>query len=412
MNITYVNNTDLTGRIFNGYDLHKTLNSMGHNCNQIVIEKSSNDDTVIPLISKDEQFIRGMLKTLERELSINNLLYPYASVLKQNKYFINSDIAHYHILHNQVVSIPDYPTLFGLKKSVWTIHDPWLISGHCIHPIECINWENGCGNCLRLMEEPFPMRKDNTNQMWHIKNDSYKKIDADIVVSTDFMKNYIEQSPLTSHFTKIHKIPFGIDLDKINTVDKRKAKKLLRIPTEDFVIAFRNDVNKVKGADYSIEALDRLQSDKNITVLTVGIGQPLEKLKQKYNCIELGWQNNADLMNLFYCASDLFLMPSLAESFGLMAIEAIAHKCPVITFEHTVLPEITFAPECGVAVEYKNSSALSAAINNLINNPEERLFRGELGYKIVSIHYRYSDYVSKHIELYENILHNNQLKEK
>jgi glycosyltransferase involved in cell wall biosynthesis len=407
MNITYVNNTDLTGRIFNGYDLHKTLNSMGHNCNQTVIEKSGNDDTVIPLISKNELFVRGMLKTLERELSINNLLYPYARDLKQNKYFKNSDIVHYHILHNQVVAIPDYPELFSLKKSVWTIHDPWLISGHCIYPIECMNWKNECDNCPKLMEEPFPMYKDNTKQMWHIKSDLYKKINADIVVSTDFMKNYIERSPLTSHFTKIHKIPFGIDLDKINIVNKREAKKLLGIPAEDFVIAFRNDLNKFKGSDYSIEAIDRLHSDRNITILTVGIGLSLEKLKQKYNCIELGWQNNNDLMNLFYCASDLFLMPSLAESFGLMAIEAMARKCPVVTFEQTVLTEITFSPECGVAVEYKNSRALSLAITKLINNSDERLYRGELGYKIVNEHYRYSDYVSKHIELYENILYNN-----
>jgi glycosyltransferase involved in cell wall biosynthesis len=110
-------------------------------------------------------------------------------------------------------------------------------------------------------------------------------------------------------------------------------------------------------------------------------------------------------MGRFYSAADIFfLMPSLAESFGLMAIEAMAYECPVIVFENTVLPEITFAPLCGLAVKYKSGRALKDAVEYLISDPEDRIARGRLGRELVFEHYRYSDYVNKHLELYEAIM--------
>jgi len=96
-------------------------------------------------------------------------------------------------------------------------------------------------------------------------------------------------------------------------------------------------------------------------------------------------------------------MPSLAESFGMMAIEAMASECTVIVFKSTVLENLVFSPNCGIAVEYKSSIAIRNEIVRLLENPLELKIRGEKARKLAEQHYDYNNYVIKHIELYNEI---------
>ncbi len=404
MKITYLSNTDLTGRIFNGYDLHLSLNGLGHSCAQIVIDKQSDTDTVIPLLSDNERYVREKLKKLERELSIHNLLYPYKDYLIENEHYLKPDILHCQLIHNAVLSMYDIEELFSEKKTVWALHDPWIFTGHCVYPLECSKWKEGCKSCPRPYDSAFPMKADISDQLWKVKRDVLEKADCDLIVSTDFMLNFVNNSPFASRPERVHKIPFGIAADKLELTDKISAKHSFGIDHQDLVVAFRAEGNTVKGLACILEALGLLDVKARISLLTVGYAPLPPEIKSKYNTVELGWTNDTGVMGRFYSAADIFLMPSLAESFGLMAIEAMAYECPVIVFENTVLPEITFAPLCGLAVKYKSGRALKDAVEYLISDPEDRIARGRLGRELVFEHYRYSDYVNKHLELYEAIM--------
>ena len=170
MKITYINNADLPGKVFNGYNLHKTLNNKGYDCKQIVLDKYSDDDTVESLLSNNELFIRNELKLLEQELSMNSMLFPYSENLIKNDVFNRADIVHYHLIHNSFLSISDFEKLAKFKKSVWTIHDPWVVTGHCVHPLSCKQWLNGCKKCESLTDEAFPLKIDKAYELWKIKN--------------------------------------------------------------------------------------------------------------------------------------------------------------------------------------------------------------------------------------------------
>ena len=97
-------------------------------------------------------------------------------------------------------------------------------------------------------------------------------------------------------------------------------------------------------------------------------------------------------------------MPSLAETFGVMAIEAMAAGCTVISFKDTVLEEVTNAPECGIAVEYSSSDAIAEAIMHLLGHPEELSDRGRKGCEFVKENYSFDQYVDRHIRLYQEIM--------
>ena len=230
----------------------------------------------------------------------------------------------------------------------------------------------------------------------------YEKINPEIVVSSKYMYDLIKESPLTKHFTNVYIIPLGIDLDFFNDkIGREEARKKWNIPNDDIVLFLRAQ-NALKGTSYIVEALKNLKTDKKITVLTCDEKNRFDEVKDKYNVIDLGSINNKELLYA-YNACDMFLMPSTGETFGMMAIEAMACSKPVVIFDNTALPAVTFAPECGVLVENKNSEKLKEAIEYLINNPEERKRRGTLGRQICEENYSVNKYNRSLIDLYKNI---------
>ncbi len=400
--ILQVDNSDLVGRIFNGHDLQVSLNKMGYHACQAVKYKYGNEQTTSVIGKNATDYLDRYLFNLERELSMSCLLNVWDRYLEASEQFQTADIVHYHKVHAGIMSLTRFPKLVEQKASIWTLHDPWAFTGHCVHPLECGRWEDGCGNCPNLKDYLFPLKQDKSAQLWNIKKNSYENMDIDIVVSTVFMENFLRRSPLTNHFKRVHMIPFGVKEELTHQLDKQEIRNEWNVSEKDFLIGFRNEDYEIKGCKFIYEALERLD-DQRIVVVTVGGGKLPDVIKKKFRSIEFGWQNDEIMLSRFYSACDLFLMPSLAESFGMMAIEAMASGCTVIVFKGTVLEDLVFAPECGIAVEYRNSTSIERVITALLNNPMELRIRGEKSRKIALEKYSYKDYVRKHIELYEEV---------
>lgn len=398
--ILEVNVSDLAGHIFNGYDLHMELIKRNIPAGQIVLDKRSKSKSVRSL-SKD-LILHYQIREFERVHSINNFLYPCAEELINFSEYQKADLVHYHILYNGMASLLDYPRLMNSKKSVWTIHDPWIITGNCLYPLSCEKWKTGCGDCDRTDEILFKLSNDTTNFMWQQKKEIFSQMDPHIVVSCRFMEDYLKQSPMTQHFSKIHIIPFGIDSNKYVWEDRKKNKH--RKSDNKIVIGFRADRLERKGCKYIYQALQRVSASKEIEILCVGNDNVPSYIKDKYYTTELGWIDEETEMINFYQSCDVFLMPSLAETFGMMAIEAMAAGCVVICFKGTILEEVINAPECGIAVEYLSSDAIAETIIHLLRHPEEIVYRGEKGHNFVKGEYSFDKYVDRHIKLYQEIM--------
>lgn len=401
MKVLEVNYTDLPGRIFNGYDLHLELNKRGMDASQAVLHKLSNTGTVYEIIR--DSLIQMQLEEYERINQISHLIYPNAAIFERMKNVKEADVIHYHIIHNYMFSLYDYELLMNSHRSVWTIHDPWIVTGDCIYPLACDKWKTGCEDCTNTDGYGYGAKPDNTHFMWERKKEILKNINPHIVVSCDFMKNYIQNSPMTKHFNHIHTIPFGVKLDD-NEKKKGEDRDFFSIARQDIVIGFRAEEGSIKGGKYIYDALRSLDAQRQITIITVGSAKMPDDIKRKYNVFELGWVNDDTLMKKFWNVVDVFIMPSLAESFGLMAIEAMAQRCAVVCFKDTTVEEITDAPECGVAADYASALSLKQKLTDLIQNKDEIIYRGNLGRKIVESKYRFDMYVDRHIELYKEVM--------
>lgn len=398
-----VNNIDLAGRRFNGYDLIEYSENTNVDISQSVVIKQSHNKKVNQILKNSEQM--QMFEKLENfendELSIHSNLSITSPALINSEEYKNADIIHFHMFHNTKLSLISLLQICTEKKVVMSIHDPWTITGRCVHFGECDKWKTGCNNCSNL-NTLFEFKEDNCNSMWKLKKMIYEQINPEIIVPSQYMYDLIKQSPLTKHFTNVHIIPLGTDLNKFNNnISQKEARKKFNIP-EDNIVLFLRAQEAFKGTSYVVEALQMLETNQKITILTCDEKNRLGEIKDKYNIIDYGRMNNEELIHA-YNACDVFLMPSLGETFGLMAVEAMACSKPVIVFDNTALPSVTFAPECGVLVENKNSQKLMEAIKELIENEDERKKRGALGRKICEENYNIENYNNSLIELYKKI---------
>ncbi len=402
MRVLQLGNIDTEGARFNGADLHQQLLQHGMDSKLCVWDKRTDDNNTWQMVDfRQRKFVHRTFKSLEKTLSMQSVFYPFSFLLPFDKRFRSVDIVHYHLIHTGFFSLASLPLLTWLKPSIWTLHDPWAITGHCLHPYDCERWKIGCGECPRL-ETPIAMKRDRTALMWKTKKILYHASQIEVVVASKWMFNMIEKSPLFSG-SRLHLIPFGLDLSVFRPLDSQNAKKQLGVFPGSIVITFRATNIEYKGLSFIKECLHRLKTENPICLLTFNDRGLLDEFRGRYQIIDLGWVNDVDLSVKAYNATDIFLMPSTAEAFGMMAVEAMACGKPVIVFNGTALPEVIFAPQGGIAVPCRDVDALLRVLERLIDRAEERLQLGQNALNFARQHYDIKSHVDRMIDLYRDL---------
>jgi len=225
-----------------------------------------------------------------------------------------------------------------------------------------------------------------------------------LVVASRWMESMVAESPILAHLP-CTVIPFGLDRRDYKPLDKKACKQALGIPEDHFAVAFRAvPYSPFKGVEYIEKALLNLSSSKPICLITFDSVGLVPNLARKFRIAELGWVNEPAKIAWALNAADVFLMPSIAEAFGLMAVESMACGTPVIVFEGTALPSVIQTPRGGIAVPSKDWKALKEALEALIKDTEfyESLVRN--GLEIVSEEYTIDKYVGRHLDLYDQLI--------
>ncbi|SKB95111.1 Glycosyltransferase involved in cell wall bisynthesis [Lachnospiraceae bacterium] len=391
MKVLFVNNCDLPGRVFNGYDLHNALIKKGITANLVVIDKFSDDVTVKQL--EIDALERELIIYEEEKNCLKNLLFPYAEKLFNLKLFKEADIVHFHFPYHDMFSLLDYKLIMD-RRAVWTIHDMWPVTGNCTNPFECRKWISGCGDCQRYDDDYFPMKMDNTAFMWKIKKEAYKDINPHIIVSTKNMESIIRKSPLTGHFNDINVIPFGISF-----CDRKKEKR------NKIVIGFRLTDAKIKGCQFLYQAIRKLKGyESKIEFQCVDEGHIPDDIEKRFVIKKYGWVHDKNKLNEIMYGWDIFVMPSINESFGIMAIEAMGSKCALLCFKDTIIEELAEAPENALTAAYKDEDDLFNKLKLLIDSKRIREDYQRKGFIHVRNKYSFDTYVDRHIALYDQIM--------
>jgi alpha-maltose-1-phosphate synthase len=185
-----------------------------------------------------------------------------------------------------------------------------------------------------------------------------------IVVASSYAKKTLPPKFLSK---KISVIPYGAPetISEESLKNKRYDNKKLRV-------LYVGSLIQQKGISYLFNAVDKLGDIVELNI----IGSPhsnvtskkLEKHLSAHNWIPS--LSNSKVLEYMY-NSDVLILPSLAEAFGLVLLEALSRGLPVIASEHTGAPDIITNGKEGFIVPIRDSDAIANHINFLNSNRDE-----------------------------------------
>jgi glycosyltransferase involved in cell wall biosynthesis len=207
---------------------------------------------------------------------------------------------------------------------------------------------------------------------------------------------FADQIITCSDYSKREILSLGINPLIVNVLSPgldRENFKLLSEPGESFeskkILCVANYLPR-KGLIYLVEAFSQIKK-QNFTLHF--IGNPKNKPNyykrlittvKKLNITDyIFFHDASDKENIkrLYSAADIFVLPSLKETFGIVFLEAMHYGLPIITTNVSAMPELITDGVNGFLVPPANSKKLAEAISKLIENPELRKQMSESGYQ-------------------------------
>jgi D-inositol-3-phosphate glycosyltransferase len=180
---------------------------------------------------------------------------------------------------------------------------------------------------------------------------------------------------------RIHTIPCGIDLELFQPRDPATARQQLGLPAEKTVILWVGRLEKLKGVDILVSAAAQL-SNREVTLLLVGGDDGAADLRRELEeqAAAEGIGANVrfegavahDTLPLYYSAADVVVVPSYYESFGLVAVEAMACGTPVVASRVGGLVSTVVDGVSGYLIPWRCPEPFAEKLEVLLNNPELR----------------------------------------
>ncbi len=206
---------------------------------------------------------------------------------------------------------------------------------------------------------------------------------------------------------EIHVIPNFIELDKIRNESLISCQRSVMADKSERIVTHISNFRKVKRIPDIIKIFYKIQQKIPAKLMMVGDGPEKEKAEQL--CFELGIQDkviffgNSNEIDQILSYSDLFLLPSETESFGLAALEAMAWSVPVISSNSGGLPEVNFDGESGYLSNVGDIDSMAEnAIKILSNNETLKTFKENA--LAVAKQFDIKNILPLYEELYQNAL--------
>lgn len=269
------------------------------------------------------------------------------------------DVIHFHNLFENYIGIRDVAYIAARCKVVWTLHDMWAVTGHCAFSLSCNEWKRGCPACKERRLYPAFYYND-VKQKYQWKKESFTGNNITFVTPSHWMEKVCRDSYLRNE--KIIVIPNGVNSEIYKPLKKDALRKKYKIPEDKAVLFFTAAVvaDARKGVLSLIKALEMIDNKEKYCLLIAGNGEMHQQL-DGYHICHMGYISDEKKMNELYNLADLYINPSLQESFGYTSVESAAAGTPVIVFENSALEEVV-NEQMGQTVATGDCHALCKAI--------------------------------------------------
>lgn len=277
------------------------------------------------------------------------------------------DVVVLNNLHGNFINLPMLLKYLA-KRDIPTaavLHDCWFYTGKCCHYTTqgCFKWQATCGKCPQLNKYNKSWFFDKTTKLHKDKIKLFGNIPRLAVVGvSDWILNEAKQAPVFKNARIFKKIYNWIDVEAFSPKNADDIKAALGLENKKIVLSVASTWCKDKGIDVVFEIAKRLED--NVRYLIVGnIGD----IKLPDNIIHIPATKSVLELSEYYSLADVFVQPSLEESFGKVCAESLACGTPVVCFDSTANPELV-DEGCGAVVPKTDTNKMCAEIERILNN--------------------------------------------
>jgi glycosyltransferase involved in cell wall biosynthesis len=315
---------------------------------------------------------------------------------------LKPDVVHLHWVQHNFFKIEDIGKIS--VPIVWTLHDMWPFCGAEHYTFDKRYIEGYKSENQPSYESGFDLNK----WVWMRKKKHWEKIISKLYaigVST-WVTGEASKSNLFQK-TRTATIWNSLDTRVFFPMDKDLCRKKMGFPLGVKLIlagAINFSGDSRKGTNYLLEAIKLLSEQKNhedyclilfgSDIFVRGLGIPI---------INLGKIDNDNELTTIYSAADVMVVPSLQETFGQTAIEAMACATPVVCFDTTGLRDIVDHKENGYRAKCFDPDDLLEGIKWVTGEEENQKKLSENALAKVNRNFTYKTMGSNYLEIYKRL---------
>lgn len=305
-----------------------------------------------------------------------------------------ADIVHCHNLHGGYFDLGALAWISRRVPTVLTLHDMWLLTGHCAYSLGCERWKTGCGSCPDLKLYPA-IRRDATSANWQRKRDIYKTSTLFVATPSQWLMDEVKQSMLGPAVREGCVIPNGVDVSVFRPADRVAVRARMGIAPEAKVVLLPTGS---QGSMWKDDRTSRLVVERvahsavRPAPIFITLGRDgARPSRDLANVRSVPHQTDARIVAEYYQAADVYLHATKADNFPLAILEALACGTPVVATAIGGIPEQirsadlaalradraeSAAGKTGILVAPRDGEQMAEAVVTLLSNDA---LRGRIG---------------------------------
>ncbi len=241
---------------------------------------------------------------------------------------------------------------------------------------------------LGLMRQRVARPDEEVDGDYRLEGEKRLLREADCIIAATVAEKAQIQWLYQADVEKIGIIPPGVDLSRFYPIPEDEAKEVIGIPPCDQVVLYVGRIEPLKGIDTLIEAIAHMRGnggfDKQSFCLAIIGGDPdstreertvemkrLQELCHLHGLDDLVTflgKRDQDLLPYYYSAAEAVVVPSHYESFGMVALEAMACGTPVVASQVGGLAYLVQDGVTGYTVPSSDVGALAGRLGDLIGD--------------------------------------------
>jgi glycosyltransferase involved in cell wall biosynthesis len=395
--------------------LFKAYRARGHSSWLAVAKKESRDPDilVVPVLERHggPTRFRSRLqvgKRLDRFWGIEDFRFPGSWQLLTLP-GQRPDVLHCHNLHGGYFDLRALQWLSKHVPVVLTLHDAWLLSGHCAHSFDCERWITGCGDCPDLTIYPA-VRRDATGYNWKRKRDIFAKSRLHVATPSKWLMQKVEKSIVAVGMREARIIPNGVDVSIFRPVDSAAARAALEINPEARVVLFAaqaprqnvwKDYQTVRDA---VALIGQRMKEHRVVFLALGQDPAPEEIGP-VDVRFVPYQSELESVARCYQAADVYVHASRADTFPNTIIESLACGTPVVATAVGGIPEQIEDTRTGFLVPAGDAHALADRLMQLLADPALRSGMGTRGAETARREFDLRQQASAYLAWYHELVH-------